>query len=165
MPLLAFFFKFCLRRRKFGQNRNKTVLWESSKNQFGRPKKMMIIEEADKIFKIFFENPPPPLEKSAPASYSLYQQLKESSHIEDSPYKYDSSSTQQYNMFKCFRYKSRITQCILLINAFQKNLKRYFLHNISKQFTYDLFGGKFVPPLRIYSIFALAFSSSLVYYP
>ena len=36
---LACFSKFCLQRRKFGQNRDKTVLWESSKNQFGRPKK------------------------------------------------------------------------------------------------------------------------------
>ena len=33
------FSKICLRRRKFCQSRGKTVLWESSKNQFGRPKK------------------------------------------------------------------------------------------------------------------------------
>ena len=33
------FSKICLRRRKFGQNRDKTVLWQSSENQFGRPKK------------------------------------------------------------------------------------------------------------------------------
>ena len=36
---LTVFSKICLRRRKFCQNRGKTVLWESSKNQFGRPKK------------------------------------------------------------------------------------------------------------------------------
>ena len=34
-----FFSKISLRRRKFCQNRGKTVLWERSKNQFGRPKK------------------------------------------------------------------------------------------------------------------------------
>ena len=32
-----FFSKLCLRRRNFGQTRNKTLLWESSKNQFGWP--------------------------------------------------------------------------------------------------------------------------------
>ena len=37
--LLTVFSKICLRRRKFIQNRGKTVLWESSKNQFGRLKK------------------------------------------------------------------------------------------------------------------------------
>ena len=30
--------------QKFCQNRGKTVLWESSKNQFGRPKKVKIFE-------------------------------------------------------------------------------------------------------------------------
>ena len=48
---LTVFSQICLRRRKFSQNRGKTVLWESSKNQFGRPKK--------KVVK-FLENPPPP---------------------------------------------------------------------------------------------------------
>ena len=43
------FSKICLRRRKFCKNRGKTVLWESSKNLFGRPKKKVKI----------FENPPP----------------------------------------------------------------------------------------------------------
>ena len=38
---LTVFSKICLRRRKFCQNRGKTVLWESSKNQFGRPKKRL----------------------------------------------------------------------------------------------------------------------------
>ena len=32
---LTVFSKICLRRRKFSQNPGKTVLWESSKNQFG----------------------------------------------------------------------------------------------------------------------------------
>ena len=32
---LTVFSKICLRRRKLCQNRGKTVLWESSKNQFG----------------------------------------------------------------------------------------------------------------------------------
>ena len=36
---LTVFSKICLRCRKFCQSRGKTVLWESSKNQFGRPKK------------------------------------------------------------------------------------------------------------------------------
>ena len=39
-PFLTLFFsKVCLRCRNFCQNRGKTVLWESSKNQFGPPKK------------------------------------------------------------------------------------------------------------------------------
>ena len=47
--LTVFFFsKNCLRRRKFSKNRVKTVLWESSKNQFGRPKK-----RSSKFWKIF----------------------------------------------------------------------------------------------------------------
>ena len=55
-PFLASFFsKSGLRRRQFGQNRGKTVLWESSKNQFGRPKK-----KGRQNFRKFFENPPPP---------------------------------------------------------------------------------------------------------
>ena len=36
---LAVFSKICLRRTKFCQSRGKTVLWESLKNQFSRPKK------------------------------------------------------------------------------------------------------------------------------
>ena len=36
------FSKICLRSRKFCQNRGKTVLWESSKSQFGRPKKKVV---------------------------------------------------------------------------------------------------------------------------
>ena len=52
------FSKICLRRRKFCQNRGKTVLWESSKNQFGRPKK------SSKFKKILFFENPPPLRKS-----------------------------------------------------------------------------------------------------
>ena len=54
---LTVFSKICLRRRKFCLNRRKTVLWESSKNQFGRPKKKK------KVVKIFENPPPPPLEK------------------------------------------------------------------------------------------------------
>ena len=46
----VFFFKICLRRRKFSQNRGKTVLRESSKNQFGRPKK----KKRSSKFSIFF---------------------------------------------------------------------------------------------------------------
>ena len=52
------FSKICLRRWKFSQNRGKTVLGESSKNQFGRPKK-----RSSKFLNYFFENPPPPLKK------------------------------------------------------------------------------------------------------
>ena len=37
-PFLGFFSKICLRRRKFGQIRVFIVVWESSENQFGRPK-------------------------------------------------------------------------------------------------------------------------------
>ena len=50
---LLVFSKICLRRTKFCKNRGKTVLWESSKNQFGRLKK-----KSSK-----FSNYPPPLEK------------------------------------------------------------------------------------------------------
>ena len=49
--LACFFSKFCLRRRNFGQNRDFLVLWESSENQFGRPKKRSI--KFRKIFEIF----------------------------------------------------------------------------------------------------------------
>ena len=57
-----FFQKFACCAKFFCQNRGKTVLWESSKNQFGRPKKK------GQNFRIFFENPPPPREnpRSAP---------------------------------------------------------------------------------------------------
>ena len=55
---LTVFSKICLRRTKFSQSRGKTVLWESSKNQFGRPKK----KKSRQNFGKFFENPPP-LEK------------------------------------------------------------------------------------------------------
>ena len=47
---LTVFSKICLRRRKFCQNCGKTVLWESSKNQFGRPKKK---KRSSKFWKIF----------------------------------------------------------------------------------------------------------------
>ena len=55
---LTVFSKICLRRRKFCKNRGKTVLWESSKNQFGRPKKKVV-----KILENFSKIRPPPLEK------------------------------------------------------------------------------------------------------
>ena len=65
---LTVFSKICLWRRKFSQNRGKTMLWESSKNQFGRPKK-----RSSKFWKIIFLKsaatpPPPPREnpRSAP---------------------------------------------------------------------------------------------------
>ena len=63
----CFFFKICLRRRKFSQNRGKTMLWESSKNQFGRPKKKVV-----KIFDFFLKIRPPPREnpRSAPGYYA-----------------------------------------------------------------------------------------------
>ena len=66
-PKSAFFWlvflKFCLRRRKFGHNRNKTVPRESSKNQFGRSKK-----KVDKIFENFLKiRPPRESPRSAPA--------------------------------------------------------------------------------------------------
>ena len=60
-PKTAFLTSFstiCLRRRKFCQNRGKTVLWESSKNQFGRPKKKVV-----KFFEFFLKIRPHPLEK------------------------------------------------------------------------------------------------------
>ena len=53
---LTFFSKNCLRRRKLCQNRGKTVLWESSKNQFGRPKKK---KRSSKFWKIFWKSAPP----------------------------------------------------------------------------------------------------------
>ena len=56
---LTVFSKICKRRRKFYQNMGKTVLRESSKNQFDRPKK----KKGRQNFGKFFENPPPPLEK------------------------------------------------------------------------------------------------------
>ena len=46
---LTVFSKICLRRTKFSQNRVKTALWESSKNQFGRTKK-----KRSSKFSIFF---------------------------------------------------------------------------------------------------------------
>ena len=66
---LTVFLKICLRRRKFCQNRGKRVLWETSKNQFGRPKK----KKSRQNFGKFFENPPPPREnpRSAPGSFIL----------------------------------------------------------------------------------------------
>ena len=53
----CFLKKIGLRRTKFRQDRGKTVLWESSKNQFGWPKK-----KGRQNFGKFFEIPPP-LEK------------------------------------------------------------------------------------------------------
>ena len=47
-----------VRRRKLGQNRDFLVFWESSKNQFGRPKK--------KVDKIFEKSPPRENPRSAP---------------------------------------------------------------------------------------------------
>ena len=67
------FSKICLRCRKFCQNRGKTVLWEiweSSKNQFGRPKK----KKSRQNFQFFFENPPP-LEKFLDPPLIHYNQL------------------------------------------------------------------------------------------
>ena len=56
---LTVFSKICLRRRKFSQSRAKTVLWESSKNQFGRPKKKKkVVKILENFLKIR-----PPLEK------------------------------------------------------------------------------------------------------
>ena len=62
--VLTVFLKILLRRRKFCQNRGKTVLWESSKNQFGRPKENMVV----KILVNFLKIRPPPREnpRSAP---------------------------------------------------------------------------------------------------
>ena len=56
---LTVFSKICLRRIKFCQNRGKTVLWESSKNQFVRPKKKVV-----KILEKFSKIRPPPSRKS-----------------------------------------------------------------------------------------------------
>ena len=60
---LGVFFKILQRRRKFGQNRDRTALREF-KNQYGRPKK-----GSTKILKVFWKSaPPPPREnpRSAP---------------------------------------------------------------------------------------------------
>ena len=43
------------RRRKFGQVSVFIAVWESSEIQFSQSKK-----KVDKIFRFFFENPPPP---------------------------------------------------------------------------------------------------------
>ena len=54
------------------QNRDKTVLWESSKNQFGRPKKKKkVVKVFDNFLKI---RPPPPREnpRSAPDYKNLF---------------------------------------------------------------------------------------------
>ena len=58
---LTVFLKICLRRRNFCQSRAKTVLWESSKNQFGRPKKK---KKVVKILENFSKIRPPPSRKS-----------------------------------------------------------------------------------------------------
>ena len=65
---LAVFSENCLQRRKFCQNRGKTVLWESSKNQFGRPKK----KGHQNLWKFFWKSAPP-LEKilDPPLSQSM----------------------------------------------------------------------------------------------
>ena len=52
---LPVFSKFCLRRRKSGRNSVFLVLWQSSENQFGRPKK-----KGRQNFRFFLKNPPPP---------------------------------------------------------------------------------------------------------
>ena len=56
---LTVFSKICLWRRKFCQSTGKTVLWESSKNQFGRPKKKVVkvLENFLKIRPPLRENP------------------------------------------------------------------------------------------------------------
>ena len=74
---LTVFSKICLRRRKFSQNRGKTVLWESAKNknQFGRPKKK---KRSSKFWKFFWKSAPPPREnpRSAPVcEYPLMEEL------------------------------------------------------------------------------------------
>ena len=66
---LTVFSKICLRRRKFSQNRGKTVLSESSKNQFGRPKKI----KGRQNFRFFFENPPPPPRENPRSAPDTYQ--------------------------------------------------------------------------------------------
>ena len=62
---------FCQNFSKSAQNRGKTVLWESSKNQFGRPKK----KKGRQNFGKFFENPPPPPRenpRSAPGALMIH---------------------------------------------------------------------------------------------
>ena len=66
---LTVFSKICLRRRKFSQNRGKTLLWKSSKNQFGRSKNK---KKGRQNFRIFFENPPPPPREN-PRSAPVYR--------------------------------------------------------------------------------------------
>ena len=72
---LTVFSKTFLRRRKFSQNRGKTVFRESSKNQFGRPKK----KKCRQNFPIFFLNPPPPPPRentrSAPGRIQSFEHL------------------------------------------------------------------------------------------
>ena len=66
---LASFSKFCLRPRKFDQNRVCLMLWNSSENQFGRPQK-----KGRQSFRKLFENPPPPpSRKSCPPLGSVIQ--------------------------------------------------------------------------------------------
>ena len=61
-----FFSKICLLRRKFCQNRGKTVLGESSKNQFGQPKNK---KKVVKVFEIFLKiHPTRENSRSAPGS-------------------------------------------------------------------------------------------------
>ena len=64
---LTVFSKICLRRRKFCQNRGRTVLWESSKNQFGRSKKR------SSNFGKFFSKLPPLRENPRSAPECSYQ--------------------------------------------------------------------------------------------
>ena len=53
----VFFSKCCLWRKKLGQNRAFVMHWDSSENQFDRPKKVA------KIFEFFRKSAPPPFEK------------------------------------------------------------------------------------------------------
>ena len=52
------FSKFCLRRKKFDKNRVYVMLWESSEDRFGRPKK-----RSTKFSNFFLKSAPSPLEK------------------------------------------------------------------------------------------------------
>ena len=69
-PFLAcFFLNFACCAKNLAKIGTRTVLWESSKNQFGRPKKM------SKFSKIFWKSAPPPSRKSYIGPWKLRHYL------------------------------------------------------------------------------------------
>ena len=60
VSVACFFFKILPERRKFGHNKDKTVLWESLKNQLGRPKEKRSTQFSNLFWKSAPPPPPPP---------------------------------------------------------------------------------------------------------